>query len=195
MKFSKIFHPVIHLPPNVEVYDFTQGYDPQRLRDSYGVGKYGEKRKNMYTSSLFQEKEPRDIHLGIDIAAPVGESIYAFDDGIILDFGFNEGDGNYGATLITEHKVEDQQFWVLWGHLSRASISNKVKGQSFRLGDVLAWVGDRYENGGWNSHLHFQLSLHKPSTFDLPGVVSEKDWPLAQLQYPDPRIVLGPLYS
>ena len=62
------------------------------------------------------------------------------------------------------------------------------------LGSILGWLGDRTENGGWNPHVHFQLSLVEPITHDLPGVVSAVDRDWARKNYPDPRLVLGPLY-
>ncbi|GIT41297.1 MAG: hypothetical protein Ct9H300mP10_03070 [Methanobacteriota archaeon] len=55
-------------------------------------------------------------------------------------------------------------------------------------------MGDKHENGGWEPHLHFQLSLVEPETHDLPGVVAPEDREQALLDYPDPRLVLGPLY-
>ena len=64
-----------------------------------------------------------------------------------------------------------------------------------KMGDVIGWVGDRTENGGWNPHLHFQLSRVQPTTHDLPGVVSQEDRAWAMTAYPDPRLVLGPLYD
>ena len=41
----------------------------------------------------------------------------------------------------------------------------------------------------------FQLSWLKPTTHDLQGVVSptQRDW--ARQTFPDPRHILGPLYS
>ena len=60
--------------------------------------------------------------------------------------------------------------------------------------EVIAWIGDRHENGGWNPHLHFQLSLVRPEVADLPGAVSDADRAHALTLYPDPRLVLGSLY-
>ena len=41
-------HPVIDLPPDREVFDFTRGYDPHRaLTSPYGIGRYDEKRPGM----------------------------------------------------------------------------------------------------------------------------------------------------
>ena len=55
-------------------------------------------------------------------------------------------------------------------------------------------VGDRHENGGWDPHLHFQLSWSDPGTHDMPGVVNPADREEALAKYPDPRMVMGPIY-
>ena len=60
--------------------------------------------------------------------------------------------------------------------------------------EVIGWFGDSTENGGWEPHLHFQLSLVEPTTHDLPGVVAPEDREQALKKYPDPRLVLGPIY-
>jgi murein DD-endopeptidase MepM/ murein hydrolase activator NlpD len=190
----KSYHPVIHLPADYDVYDFTHGYDPNRPRKhEYGVGKYNEKRPGMYTEESFT-RDRRDIHVGIDINAPVNCPVHAFDDGEIFLFGNNPAKGDYGYLLITRHLFEGKPLFALHGHLSAASVEGKKPGQKFTRGQVLAWVGDKHENGGWNPHLHFQLSLVEPEACDLPGVVSENQLAEALRIYPDPRIVLGPLY-
>lgn len=187
------FHAVIELPEKYDVYDFTKGYDADRMRTSkYGVGKYNEKRSGMYDHKLFSDD--RNIHIGIDIAAPVGTEVHAFAQGQIFLFDYNSAEGDYGYTIVTQHEIESQKFYALFGHLSKISIQNKSIGQAFDRGDVIAWIGDKHENGGWNPHLHFQLSLFAPSKADLPGVVAEKDLELALKNYPDPRIVLGLIY-
>ncbi len=187
------FHPVIKLPETYEVSDFSKGYDPNRvLSTKFSIGKYNEKRHNMYKQALFAGD--RNIHIGIDIGAPVGTEIFAFADGNIFLFGYNPASGDYGYTLITEHMIENQKFYSLFGHLSKKSVEDKKIGQAFNRGDTIAWVGDKHENGGWKPHLHFQLSMIAPVKPDLPGVVSEKDLAAALETYPDPRIVLGPVY-
>jgi len=188
-----VFAPVIRLPEGYEVYDFTRGYDPGReLASPYGVGRYDEKRRGVYTTELFAGQ--RDIHMGIDLAAPVGEAVHAFFDGTVHRFGNNPAPGDYGYTLITEHQLGGRTVWALHGHLSARSIDGRFEGQRVSRGEVIAWVGDRHENGGWNPHLHFQLSLVRPEVADLPGAVSDADREAALAIYPDPRLVLGPLY-
>lgn len=188
-----VFAPVIRLPEGYEVYDFTSGYDPGReLASPYGVGRYDEKRRGVYTTELFAGQ--RDIHVGVDLAAPVGEAVHAFFDGTVHRFGNNPAPGDYGYTLITEHQLGGRTVWALHGHLSARSIDGRFEGQRVSRGEVIAWVGDRHENGGWNPHLHFQLSLVRPEVADLPGAVSDADREAALAIYPDPRLVLGPLY-
>lgn len=192
------FHPVIRLPRDYEVYDFTQGYDENRpLKSPYGIGRYNEKRPGMYVTELFTAEEKRkirDVHVGIDIAAPVGTEVFAFCEGEIFMTAINAAAGDYGGTVITRHEIKGHSLWALHGHLSHASTRFKKPGEKIKGGDVVAWVGDRTENGGWNPHLHFQLSWKRPEVCDLPGVVNDADLEQALATYPDPRLVLGPLY-
>jgi murein DD-endopeptidase MepM/ murein hydrolase activator NlpD len=188
-----LFQPVIALPEEYEVYDFTTGYDPDRiLRTTYGIGRYNERRPGMYEGEQFEGI--RDVHVGIDIAAPAGEPVHAFYEGVIFKLGDNVLDYDYGPTIITRHEWLDQVVFALHGHLCRSSLSRWSEGDTFGAGTQLARVGIKEENGGWNPHLHFQLSLIEPDTHDLPGAVSTADLPWALRAFPDPRCVLGPLY-
>ena len=81
-----------------------------------------------------------------------------------------------------------------YGHLSAESIKGKKIGQNISRGEVICWMGDKHENGGWESHLHFQLSINEPETHDMPGVVDPQNRDEALENYPDPRLVLGPIY-
>lgn len=187
------FSPVIEFPPDYEVYDFTESYDPHRQRSSaYGVGRYNEKRPGMYQGELYEDL--RDIHIGIDLAAPVGTEVRAFYAGEVVHKGYNAAQFDYGWTLVTLHHLGARELYVLWGHLSKISVEKHEVGQVFAQGDTIARLGDRDENGGWNPHLHFQLSWMRPERADLPGVVRQKDLEWALETFPDPRLVLGPLY-
>ena len=193
--FHSRFHPVIFLPSDYEIYDFSSGYDPDRDRKSeYGIGKYAEFRPGMYRGDLF-EKEQRCIHMGIDIAAPIHTPVYAFDDGEIFCFGVNANPFDYGPTIITKHIVHQRTIYALHGHLSAQSLMEKEVGQKLRRGEQFATIGTKGENGGWNPHLHFQLSYMEPETHDLPGVVSKANFKWAKKVFPDPQLVLGSLYS
>lgn len=187
------FHYVISLPEKYDVYDFTKGYDENRFLDQpYGIGKYNEKRINMYKGPLYADH--RDIHVGIDIGAPVGTPVHAFYDGEVFLFHYNSMPLDYGYTVITKHHIDNEDIYVLHGHLSKNSLEGKSIGQKIKKGEVFAWLGEKSENGGWNPHLHFQISIEKPEKCDMPGVVNEKDLQAALKKYPDPRLILGPLY-
>ena len=188
---SMDFHPVVHLPDEYEVRDFTSGdYSPSKYE--FDIGRYDELRPGMYSTELFAGE--RFLHVGIDIGGPVGTPCMAFMDGEISHFGYNPAAGDYGNVVITRHEIGGVLVWALYGHLDAASIEGKWVGQKVNAGEVIARFGAFDENGGWDPHLHFQLSLVEPETHDLPGVVAPEDRMNALAIYPDPRNVLGPLY-
>ena len=197
------FHPILHLAEGYEVYDFSQGYNPDRsLKSEYGIGRYNERRPGMYSTEIFK-RDPssiRDIHIGLDLAAPVGTPVFAFFEGEIFDTKIHPSAGDYGGTVVTMHELrtaeggEPRTLWALYGHLSHESTRLRSVGERIEAGDVVGHLGGKEENGGWNPHLHFQLSWLPPKNCDLPGAVNEKDLAQALLDYPDPRLIVGPLY-
>ena len=197
---SESFHPIIILPEKYEVFDFSEGYDPNRnLKFPFGIGKYNEHRPTMYEGEQFHYEElqyRRTVHMGIDIAAPVGTEVYAFCDGHVFAVGNNDLSFDYGPTLITKHDICGFELYALHGHLRLDLLQNMHVGDLIKKGDIIAHIGDEMENGGWNPHVHFQLSRVPPpeGTFDLPGVVSLQDREFATKIFPDPRIFLGMLY-
>ena len=185
------YHPIVDLPKEYEVRDFTKGnYEPSKFE--YDIGKYDELRPGMYETDLFADG--RYLHIGIDIGAPVGTPCMAFDDGEISHYGYNSADGDYGYVIITKHSIEGVSVWALYGHLDSKSIEGKEIGQKISHGEVICWMGDKHENGGWDPHLHFQLSLIEPLSHDMPGVIDPKDREEYLINYPDPRLVMGPIY-
>ena len=185
------FHPVVDLPKNYEVLDLTK--NSWNLPETeFCICKYDEYRPNMYNTNIFDGI--RNIHMGIDIGGPVGTPCMAFTDGVISHYGYNPEPGDYGNVVITKHRISQITIWALYGHLDYLSIVNKSVGQRVSAGEMIGNFGNNKENGGWEPHLHFQLSLVEPLTHDLPGVVSSEGREQALLDYPDPRLVLGPLY-
>ena len=184
---------VIILPDEYWVFDFTKG--PQEDFEcpfAYQIGRYDEVRPGMYTHELFGGD--RDLHVGIDIGAPVGEPVHAFSPGVIFSMGINPEDGSYGPTIIIQHEINGKPIWALYGHLSMESLEMVEQGMAVEEGQIIGTVGDKAVNGGWPPHLHFQLSWEAPECNDMPGVVARRDRDWALEKYPDPRMVLGPLY-
>jgi murein DD-endopeptidase MepM/ murein hydrolase activator NlpD len=183
----------MQLPERLPIVDFSRPVSDEEVeRLVYAVGRYDEVRPYAYTAP--QYGGVRNIHVGIDLFAPVATPIHAFADGEIYRVGFNAAEGDYGVTLVTRHVLGRLELYALHGHLRRRSIEERPEGREFRAGEIIAWVGDRHENGGWVPHLHFQLSYERPLTADMPGVVAAADRGIARLKYPDPRLVLGPIY-
>ena len=173
------------------VLDLTDG-SWESPETEFSIGKYDEVRPNLYNTELFGGE--RNVHMGIDIGGPVGTPCMGFMDGEISHFGYNPAAGDYGNVVITKHDIGGVPVWALYGHLDAASIEDKRVGQIVESGDVIAWFGAFEENGGWEPHLHFQLSLVEPETHDMPGVVAPGEREYSLEIYPDPRNVLGPLY-
>jgi len=191
-EFSLTFHSVLVLPETYEILDFTKpSTDHWQAPTPFTIGRYNEKRVGVYTQPLFRGN--RDNHIGIDIGGPVGTPVHAFYEGEIYRLGDNANAGDYGATIVTRHLLNGVEIYALHGHLSRKSLDKKP-GQAIAYGEIIGWLGDETENGGWPPHVHFQLSLVAPESADMPGAVSDEDLEAALKIYPDPRSVLGPLY-
>ena len=192
-----LFHPVVKLPSEYWVFDFTKGVksDWQCPLD-YQIGRYDEHRPGMYTSEIFSGE--RDLHVGLDIGAPVDTPVFCFADGVVFSKGINPEDGSYGPTIITQHELQlpasvgskvltdIRKFWVLHGHLSTKSLDMVDVGDSVSPGQLIATIGDENENGGWPPHIHLQISLIEPIDNDLPGVVKLSDRDEALATYLDP---------
>ena len=186
-------HPVIKLPDDYWVFDHTEAQDPDFVCPYlYQIGRYDEVRPGMYTSGIFAGA--RDLHVGIDIGAPVGEPVCAFVEGVVHSMGINAQEGSYGPTIITRHDWQGRPIWALHGHLSKESLEMVSTGQAVKEGQMIATLGTKDVNGGWPPHLHFQLSWVEPEGNDMPGVVAQRDRQWALKRFPDPRMVLGPLY-
>jgi peptidoglycan LD-endopeptidase LytH len=188
------FHPVMKFGTNPFVFDFTEGYDPVFVREhSPGVGRYNEERgPGMYVSPIYSDG--RNVHMGIDLWDEAGRPVFAFSDGVIFATAFHDNPRDYGPTIVTRHEIESRTLYVLHGHLSRADLGRWTAGDAFRAGEVIGHLGTEQENGDWVPHVHIQLSLDAPERADMPGVVHRDDRLQAQVRYPDPRLILGPIY-
>lgn len=157
----------------------------------YRLGGYGEQR-NIYQSSLFTQDD-RCIHLGVDITLQANTPIYAPLSGRIHSFKNNDKPLDYGPTIILEHNLdEDIHFYTLYGHLNLISLQNLAVGQVIEQGQLAGYVGEKFENGGWNPHLHFQIISDMDNMIgDYPGVASKADAVVMLHKCPDPQLILG----
>ena len=175
----------------------------QEQNCKYGIGGYGEHRTLYARSKHFDprpsaeaerdasDNEPRRLHLGIDIWAEAGTKVMAPLDGIVHSFGFNNNDGDYGATIILTHNLGGMSFHTLYGHLSLNSLKNLQEGRRIRKGEVFTEFGMRFENGNWPPHLHFQIILDMQDwEGDYPGVCKFSEREQWLNNSPDPDLIL-----
>ena len=86
------------------------------------------------------------FHYGLDIGCEKGTVIHAFADGTVTAVAESTELGKY---LILTH---EDGYTTLYAHCSRVNASS---GQSVRMGDPIAEVGDTGDATGY--HLHFEL--------------------------------------
>lgn len=172
-----------------------------RLRDSgavVGIGRYDEVRP-IYTTDLFRVEgndgpEWRTVHTAIDVALPAGSPVHAPLAGTVHSLRDNTADGDYGPTVVLEHRVDDGRlvFWTLYGHLSRESLTQWQPGDAVPAGARLGWLGDASVNGGWWPHVHVQVIADLlDRTGDFPGVALPSERAVWLSISPDPSPLLG----
>lgn len=186
--------------PDLHFFDVTtfEGLDnyAQKVRTTtqkIPFGGYAEVRK-IYTESphFHNSAQNRCIHLGIDLWAAAQTPVFAPLNGQVHSFRYNAQQLDYGATIITEHEAAGQHFWLLFGHLSLASLENLTVGQPLLRGEAFATLGAPHENGGWSPHLHLQWILDiGEAKGDFAGVASREDAPHFLALCPSPLVFCG----
>ena len=168
--------------------------DKNQAKLAYGG--YLEQRNIYQRSDYFNEQvdpsDERNIHLGIDLWIDAGAPVLAVLDGKIHSFQNNTNFGDYGPTIIIEHRFNKLTFYSLYGHLSKSSLTSLKIGQHMQQGEVIATLGTASENGDYPPHLHFQIILDlQGKTGDYPGVCSKNDLSFYKDNCPNPVLILG----
>lgn len=177
----------------------------QEKKARVALGHYNETRA-LYTSDAFaqtgnQGPEWRSVHIGIDVFMAPDTPVFAPLDGVVHSLADNQGDRDYGPTIILVHEPEPGlRFYTLYGHLSRSSLEGLQPGQAIQRGQVLCTIGDMPYNGNWSPHLHFQIMLDMlDKSGDFPGVALPDQRALWTSICPDPWWLLrgqaGPLHE
>jgi murein DD-endopeptidase MepM/ murein hydrolase activator NlpD len=184
---------VVLLPPQTVVLDLTGEWQPPP--SPWSVGRYGEDR-GIYTQPLFAGAgERRSVHLGVDLGGPAGVAVHAPAPGTVVHAGYNPADGDYGNVLVTRHEAAlpgiDGPWFLLFGHLSAASLERSPVGRPVMAGTVVGWLGTPAENGGWPPHVHVQLGRMDPDTHDMPGACRPSVRAQMMHRFPDPAVILG----
>ena len=163
-----------------------------------GIGRYGESRV-IYGTQDYRPRGKtvdnwRTVHLGIDLFVPAKNPVCAPLAGTIESVKWNEGDQDYGPTVILRHSPggDAADFFTLYGHLDPDTLTLVSVGQKVEEGERIGWVGNAPDNGGWPPHLHFQILVdlfHWEGTY--PGVASTADSAFWLEVCPDPNLMLG----
>src|SRR6266700_2717999 len=161
-----------------------------------GIGRYDEARL-VYTSPLFGASgnptdERRTIHLGIDIFVEPGTPLRAPLDGVVHILANDSAPLDYGPLVILRHETGDgEEFFTLYGHLTKDTLSGLRVGQRIARGEKFARVGATSENGGWAPHAHFQIILDLLELgADFPGVAYASQRGVWTALSPDPNLLL-----
>lgn len=182
---------IINRPNNPKEWsELIQNHLDRRGGD-IAYGGYLEHR-NLYDRSIHfgnnNSDEKRNIHLGIDFWTNQPAEIFAPFDGTIHSFKNNKNFGDYGPTIILEHYNHLGKFYTLYGHLSAASLADKIVGQELKSGERIASLGPPEENGNYAPHLHFQIILDIADyEGDYPGVCAAKELDFYRVNCPDPQ--------
>lgn len=163
---------------------------------SVGIGRYDEARL-LYSSPLFgasadRTAERRTIHLGVDLFVEPGTPIHAPLEGRVHLVANNQAPLDYGPLVILRHETDDgDEFFTLYGHLSKADVDKLKTGQQVVRGEKIARVGTASENGGWPPHVHFQIILDLLDlATDFPGVALASQREVWTCLSPDPNLLL-----
>lgn len=158
-----------------------------------GLGRYNEDR-DLYCDPGYDlaDTQRRSVHLGIDLYAAAGTTVYAPLAGVVHAVADNNAAGDYGPTLILRHQTDNgDSFYTLYGHLGRGCLTERHVGEAIAAGAPLAVLGDIGENGSWPPHLHFQIMVDLFNWIgDYPGIARYDQRRLWLSLVPDPNVVL-----
>ncbi len=150
-------------------------------------------RRNLYRGNAEFESgaEPRDVHLGVDFWTEAGTRVMVPLDGVVHSFRNNAVKGDYGPTIILNHKVGGHGFHTLYGHLSLESLTGLYPGKYIEKGEVLGALGTPDINVNYAPHLHFQVILDlEGKQGDYPGVCRASEVEYYKDNCPDPFLFL-----
>ncbi len=186
--------------PNLEdlsdIEKFTE-LVAKKLKDSqaqYGVGRYNEARLIYAGGQYLSAGEMRTVHIAVDLFLESGTRILAPLDGRVHSFLYNKNPLDNGPTIILEHQLGNTglKLHTLFAHLSEDSLDGLERGKEFRKGQVIATVGEYPTNGGWPSHLHFQLIVDMLGWVgDFFGAAAPSQRDIWLSICPNPNVILG----
>ncbi|MDG1997393.1 MAG: aminotransferase class III-fold pyridoxal phosphate-dependent enzyme [Emcibacteraceae bacterium] len=163
----------------------------------YGIGNYGENRTSFMLGDGFKSHgspADRTVHMALDFWFKAPEKVNAPLNGKVYAVFHDDDPFNYGTVLVLSHKIgTNPEFYTLYGHLAKDSVSSLNVGDAVFAGDHIADLGVINENGGWTPHLHFQLMTDMLGYDDgnFPGICEPETWDVWSDVCLDPNLILG----
>lgn len=99
-------------------------------------------------------------HLGIDLAAPLGKTVYATASGTVSEANYS--DTGYGNYIIIKHRFG---FESLYGHLNTIVVT---EGQNIQQHELIATVGNSGNSTGY--HLHYETLKNAHRINPIPSL-------------------------
>ncbi len=108
------------------------------------------------------------FHKGLDIAAPIGNSVVACADGKVIFTGSRKKFRRYGNTVLIDH---GKGVYTYYAHLN--NITTK-RNQSVKKGQKIATVGNTGRSTGPHLHLEVRVAntMHNPLAYFSPKEIS-----------------------
>lgn len=173
---------------------FTHQIFSQLAKGQLAIGRYNEARP-IYLGEMFavSHHERRTIHIGIDLFDHAGMPIFAPLGGRVYSVHDNQGDKDYGPTLILEHTPTPEiTFYTLYGHLGESVLDKWQVGQAVQAGEQIAVIGDYPRNGNWPPHVHFQIITDMlGNTVEFSGVALPRYRDVWLSLSPNPNLILN----
>ena len=120
-----------------------------------------------YLSATFGKRNDpftglRDFHSGIDISTPLGTSVQAPADGVVVSCGVK---GGYGNAMVIDHGYG---IVTRYAHLASYNVR---PGQRVRRGDVIAFVGNTGKSTA--PHLHYEVWVRDQAQNPIQYILDE----------------------
>ncbi|MEY8840079.1 aminotransferase class III-fold pyridoxal phosphate-dependent enzyme, partial [Cribrihabitans sp. XS_ASV171] len=172
-----------------------------RIGEEYGEGPwlgYWNEPRLIYAEKGFRKgpwkaSDRRTVHIAVDVFAPAGTPLYAPLSGRVEAVENRDNHLDYGGVVILHHETpQGDDFYTLYGHLDPEVCDRLKPGDPVAQGAAFCKLGDKYCNGGWVPHVHFQLALTTAGMqADWPGVADPDDLELWHAICPNPAALLN----
>lgn len=142
------------------------------------------------------EGENWRIHAGLDMPNPIGETVRAAADGLVIwaadglrvSGGAFQDTYSYGNVVVIQHDFgfEGRPIYTLYAHLA---LVNVIAGQRVLARDVIGLVGNTGRVTG--PHVHFEVRLGEPGGTTVPTYANTYNPALWMVPYVGTGVIAG----